>query len=79
MLGRDRVYLDEPYFSGGGHFGPTCRSCKEPILKGHHGTRVEFASDPSGMKGLTGDYHITCAKPFASMAKAINMLSRFGR
>jgi hypothetical protein len=73
------VYLDEPCFPGGGHFGPTCRSCKRPIAEGERTTRIAFDHDPSGTKGLTGDYHVACSKPFTSLAHAINMLSRFQR
>jgi hypothetical protein len=73
------MYLDEPYFPGGGFSGPVCRACKQPFGENERTTRVQFASDPEGDKGLTGDYHLNCAKPFASMARAINAMSRFGR
>jgi hypothetical protein len=70
------VYLDEPFSAGGGYLGPTCRACKNPIEKNERATRVDFSSDPDGAKGLTGDYHLACSKPFASMARAINSLAR---
>jgi len=74
------VYLDESLFSaGGGDSGPCCCACKAPILQGQRTTRLNFASDPSGAKGLTGDYHLACSKPFDSLARAINMMARFGR
>jgi hypothetical protein len=73
------VFLDESLPAGGGPNGPSCRACKQPILAGQRATRVAFDTDPNGAKGLTGDYHTTCAKPFASMAQALAMLSRFGR
>jgi hypothetical protein len=74
------MYLDESlYAPGGGEPGPWCCACKEPILKEQRKTRVEFQTDPKGAKGLTGDYHAECSKPFASMARAINAMSRFGR
>lgn len=72
------MFLDEE-FPGGGSGGPSCRVCKQPILKGQASTRIAFDHDPSGVKGLTGDYHVACSKPFASLAQAINMLGRFGR
>jgi len=72
------VYLDEPYFSGGGH-GRVCRSCKEPIRDSERFTRVTFVTDPDGAKGLTGDYHDVCSKPFASIADAISALGRLWR
>jgi hypothetical protein len=71
------VFLDEQLPAGGG--GPSCRVCKQPILKGQASTRIAFDHDPSGTKGLTGEYHVACSKPFASLARAINMLGRFGR
>lgn len=69
------MYLDETHAFGGGWSGPCCLSCKEPILEGERSTRVEFASDPSGAKGLTGAYHLGCSRPFAALARAINMLN----
>jgi hypothetical protein len=72
------MYLQDAA-KGGGFGSAWCLSCKEPILDGERATRVEFASDPAGVRGLTGDYHFACAKPFASMANAINTLSRFQR
>jgi hypothetical protein len=70
------VYLDEPFPAGGGHFGPTCRACKNPIHKHEPATRLDFSNDPDGAKGLTGDYHLACSKPFASIAQAMNSLTR---
>jgi len=37
--------------------------------------RVDFPHDPHGFRGLSGLYHAECGKPFASMARAMNMLS----
>jgi hypothetical protein len=74
-----RMYLNESLPGGGGFFGPSCRSCKRPILQDEPSTRIAFDSDPHGAKGLTGDYHMACSKPFSSLAHAINALSRFGR
>jgi hypothetical protein len=37
--------------------------------------RVDFSNDPHGHKGLSGLYHEACGKRFASLARAINMLS----
>jgi len=74
------VYLDETNFAGGGGFNnPSCRSCKQPILEGERSMRITFATDASGAQGLTGDYHATCGKPFDSLARALNVMSRFGR
>ncbi len=75
------MYLDEPPISGGGHFGPTCLACKNLILEGQHAKRIDFASDPDGARGLSGDYHTACSKPGhrLALARAINVMSRFGR
>jgi hypothetical protein len=74
------VYLDESLYSaGGGEPGPFCCACKAPIQRGQRATRLTFATDPSGAKGLTGDYHLACSKPFDSLANTINMMSRFSR
>jgi hypothetical protein len=54
---------------------PWCASCKAPITSDQRSMRVHFANDPHGFRGLTGEYHEACGKPFASMAHAINMLS----
>jgi hypothetical protein len=73
------MYLDEQlYASGGGEHGRSCRACKGPILQGQHTTRVEFENDPAGVNDLTGDYHAACSKPFASMARALKAMGRFG-
>jgi hypothetical protein len=37
--------------------------------------RIRFANDPHGFRGLTGEYHEACSKPFASIANALDMLS----
>lgn len=54
---------------------PWCTSCKTPIGKNQRKVRVHFDSDPHGFRGLTGEYHEVCGKPFVSMARAINMMS----
>ena len=67
------MYLDEEFAFGGGYSGPSCRACKQPILEGERATRVLFRTDPDGARGLTGDYHLACGKPFASLARVANM------
>jgi hypothetical protein len=73
------VYLDESLAFGGGHGGPSCRSCKNPILEAERSVRIVFQSDPAGADGLTGDYHVACSKPFESLSRALSMLGRIGR
>lgn len=73
------MYLDESlYAPGGGEPFRSCCACKEPILDGQRTTRVEFPDGPAGVKELTGEYHAACSRPFASMAHALNLMSRFG-
>jgi hypothetical protein len=63
--------LDGTNFEGGPH--RWCRACKNPIRQGERATRVEFQTDPDGIKGLTGDYHVACSGVFASLAYVINL------
>jgi hypothetical protein len=68
------VYLDENFaFGGGGDRVPSCCACKQPIREGERSIRVEFRTDPKGTEGLTGEYHLACGKPFASLARVVNM------
>lgn len=62
-------------FRGDEPHGPWCTSCKAPITDGQRSMHIQFANDPHGFRGLTGEYHETCGKPFASMANALDMLS----
>ena len=64
------MYLDEQLPGGGG--GRYCLSCRKLIARGER-ARVEFRTDPDGSDGLTGDYHIACSKPYAALARVINM------
>jgi hypothetical protein len=65
--------LDGSTFDGGSHGSPWCRACKQPIWKNQRSTRVEFQTDPHGANGLTGDYHQECSRPFASLARVVNL------
>lgn len=78
-MGETTMPLDGSAFDEGSHGQRWCRACKEPIAKEQRVTRVEFRNDPHGFKGLTGDYHATCSKPFASLAHVINMNPWAGR
>jgi hypothetical protein len=70
--------LDGSSFEDRGYSGRWCRACRLPILTGQRAARVDFQTDPHGTDGLTGDYHAECSKPFASMARVIN-LNPWGR
>jgi hypothetical protein len=63
---------------GEGSHGPWCASCKAPIAQAQRSVRVHFDSDPHGFRGLTGEYHEACSKPFASLAHVINV-TKFSR
>jgi hypothetical protein len=60
---------------GGGPNEPWCTSCKAPITETQRSMRVDFINDPQGHKGLSGVYHEACGQPFASLARAMKMLS----
>lgn len=62
---------------GGEPRGSWCTSCKSPIRKGQRSVRIHFDNDPHGHRGLTGEYHEACSKPFQSLAHVIN-LNPFG-
>jgi hypothetical protein len=55
--------------------GPWCTSCKAPISSHQRSVHIRFANDPHGFRGLTGEYHEACSKPFASLANTLDMLS----
>lgn len=73
------MYRDEMLTGSGGHEGPWCLSCKQPIGEGQRAVRVHFDSDPTGARELTGPYHTGCSKPFHSLASALNTISRLAR
>jgi hypothetical protein len=57
---------------------PSCCACRQPIWRGQPAIHVHFNHDPVGAKGLTGDYHQQCSRPFQSMARVVN-LNPWGR
>jgi len=54
---------------------PSCTGCSGPITGDQRSVRLHFANDPKGYRGFSGFYHEHCSKPFAALARAINMLS----
>jgi hypothetical protein len=50
-----------------------CLACRRPLDGDRLVARIDFQSDPDGRQGLSGLYHKACARPFASMARIINM------
>jgi hypothetical protein len=68
------MLLDGTNFEGGGGYSsPRSRGCQQPIAPGQRATRIHFATDPLGFRGLSGRYHAACGRPFVSMARIINM------
>lgn len=59
---------DEPW-------GASCKSCGMPVGQDEASEEVRF---PDGFEsnGMNGTYHAECARPFASLARALTMLSR---
>jgi hypothetical protein len=59
---------------------PQCKSCRQPILDHHQSEDIQFPASADSA-GMSGAYHAECAGPFASIARAMEMLSRlpFGR
>ena len=63
---------------GSGPHGPLCMSCGVLITEEQRSVYVHFNQDPNGYQGLSGLYHEQCSRPFASMARILNM-NWFGR
>ena len=54
-----------------------CKSCKQPILSEHTTEQVQMPLDGEhGLHELTGVYHSECAKPYLSVVRALDMLTR---
>ena len=66
-LNPDR-YWDEP---------KACKSCKRPILSDHTIEQLKMPfDDEHGLHELNGVYHTECAKPYLSVMRALDALSR---
>jgi hypothetical protein len=74
-FGEKLVAFDPMPACGSGPNEPWCTSCRAPITEGQRSVRVDFNHDPHGHQGVTGVYHVECSKPFASLARALNMLA----
>lgn len=59
---------------GGDPRGPWCKACRQPIEAGQATETVNFETEDA--RDMSGLYHKACAKPFASIARALNMLGR---
>ena len=56
---------------------PACKSCRQPILAEHSTEQLELPFDEQHkLHELNGLYHSECAKPFLSIVRAMDVLSR---
>ena len=63
--------------SGDEPIAPRCRSCKQPIAPGSPRETLSFPTDDAlGLSAFNGAYHAGCAQPYASLKRALDMLSR---
>ena len=73
------MFIDIPA-GGEGAFEPAelrCRSCKLPIAPGAPSQILTFpAGGEHRLEELNGPYHAACARPFASLQRALDVLSR---
>ena len=69
----DVMLFDSSEGGGEGPSGPECPSCRRPINDSDASERITFPHDPHGHRGLSGLYHVGCAKPFASLARIMNL------
>jgi hypothetical protein len=54
-----------------------CKSCKLPILSEHKTEQLQVPFDPQHkLHELNGIYHSECAKPYLSVMRALDTLSR---
>ena len=66
-------------FGGGEPVGRLCPCCRQPIRFYQPVEQLEFAHGTGhGLHEMNGTYHAECAKPYLSVARALDSLSRFG-
>jgi hypothetical protein len=54
-----------------------CQSCKNPIGRNEPVEELTFAPDEKHrLEALNGPYHAACAKPYLSIKRALDALSR---
>jgi hypothetical protein len=49
---------------GGDPRGPCCKGCKAPITQDQASIQMHFREDPDGSRGLSGQWHSECARPY---------------
>lgn len=60
---------------GGEPWGALCKQCRLPIFDDQRVEEIRFP-EGSDSAAMSGTYHAECAKPFSSLARALNMLNR---
>ena len=73
------MFMDIPAGGEGNHepILPRCCSCKQPIaLDEPHEVLTFPAGGEHRLEELNGPYHAACARPFAGLQQALDMLSR---
>jgi hypothetical protein len=73
------MFMDIPARGEGGAepILPRCRSCKQPIPPGSPSETLSFENaGDHRLEELSGPYHAACARPFASLHRAMWTLSR---
>jgi len=61
---------------GGDPRGPWCKACLHPITESQPSLKVHFNDDEHGFNGL---YHEPCGRPYASIARILNLDPWIGR
>lgn len=57
--------------------GPLCKSCRRPIALDAKTEQLRFDRDTEHkLHEMNGTYHAECARPFLSIKRALDMLSR---
>jgi hypothetical protein len=73
------MFMDIPASGEGGFepLPPRCHSCKQFIAHGAPTETVAFPVDQEHhLQDLNGLYHAECARPYLSIYRALDMLSR---
>jgi hypothetical protein len=73
------MFMDTPAGGEGDYepIMPSCRSCRQPIPPGAPHEILTFPADGDHrLEELNGPYHAACARPFASLQRAMDMLTR---
>jgi hypothetical protein len=53
--------------------GPWCKACGTLIYEGEPSVRVHFENYSEETRDFAGLYHRVCSKPYAALARVLNM------